>query len=105
MSLNRNQSQIQGGAREVQAPPLFLDQKEARKKLYLETGTPPNPLSKGLDDRPPPSPHLISRSGSGTGDSRLLVFCDEESSLFTFYNSYFPLKFPERNSAKYILFT
>ena len=56
MSLNRNQSQIQGGAREVQAPPLFLDQKEARKKLYLETGTPPNPLSKGLDDRPPPLP-------------------------------------------------
>lgn len=27
---------------------------------------------------------------------KLTGFCDDESSLFTFYNSYFPLKFPER---------
>jgi len=54
------QWRIQGGAR---PPLLFLDQTEARKveKIFLETAPPP--LSKGLDDRPPP---LISRSGSGT---------------------------------------
>ena len=57
MSLNRNQSQIQGGAREAQAP-LILDQKEARKNyIWRPAPPPPNPLSKGLDDRPPP-PYL-----------------------------------------------
>ena len=40
-------------------PPLFLDQTEGR--------TPVPSLSKGLDDRVPSSPPLISRSGSGTG--------------------------------------
>ena len=36
------------------APPLFLDQNEARraKKIFFETGPPS--LSQGLDDPPPP---------------------------------------------------
>ena len=44
--------------------PLFLDQTEARRaeKNILETR--PSPLSKGLDDHPPPP--FISRSGSAT---------------------------------------
>ena len=35
------------------APPLFLDQTEARRKLFPDH---PPPLSKGLDDHPPPPP-------------------------------------------------
>ena len=44
---------VRGGA----PPPLFLDQTEAQRaaKIFLETFPPP-PLSKGLDDRPTPSP-------------------------------------------------
>ena len=47
------------------APHLFLDQTNRPKKSLMET---PPPLSKGLDDRPLPSPPpLISSSRSGTG--------------------------------------
>ena len=48
--------------------PLFLDQTEARRadKILGEIGL-PHPLSKGLDDQPPPS--LISRSGPGTANA------------------------------------
>ena len=47
------------------APHLFLDQTNRPKKSLMET---PPPLSKGLDDRPLPSPSpLISSSRSGTG--------------------------------------
>ena len=44
---------VRGGA---PPPPLFLDQTEAQRaaKSFLETS--PAPLSKGLDDRPTPSP-------------------------------------------------
>ena len=54
-----------GGQGRGAPPPLFLDQTEAQRagKIFLET-FPPR-LSKGLDDRPTPSP-LISRYGSGT---------------------------------------
>ena len=57
---------FRGGARGTRAPLLFLDQTEARRaeKSFLETS--PLPLSKGLDDHPPP---LISRSGYGTAFS------------------------------------
>ena len=57
------QWQIQGrGGAGGPAPPLLLDQTEARRaeKIVLETGTPlpppllPFPLSLGLDDRAPP---------------------------------------------------
>ena len=56
-------------------PPLFLDQTEARraKKNCWRPPLPPPPLSKGLDDRPFPTP-LISRSGSGTSGWLLLKF-------------------------------
>ena len=55
------------GTRGTRAPLLFLDQTEARRaeKSFLETS--PLPLSKGLDDHPPPP--LISRSGYGTAFS------------------------------------
>ena len=48
---------FRGGARGTRAPLLFLDQTEARRaeKSFLETS--PLPLSKGLDDHPPP-PYL-----------------------------------------------
>ena len=52
--------------------PLFLDQTEARKaekKIWGNRLPFSSNLSKGLDDRPqpsPPLPFLISRSGSGT---------------------------------------
>ena len=41
-------------------PPLFLTKTEARraKKKFLETGFPPPPLARGLNDRPPPPPYL-----------------------------------------------
>ena len=41
------------------APPLFLDQTEARRteKFFWETAPPP-PLSKALYDRSPPPPYL-----------------------------------------------
>ena len=48
-----------GGVRPL---PLFLDQTEARRAKKHFFWRPPPPLSKDLDDRPPP---LISRSGSG----------------------------------------
>ena len=40
-----------------EAPPLFLDETEARrteKKFFGDWSLPPPPLSKGLDDRPHP---------------------------------------------------
>ena len=45
-------------------PTLFLDQTEARRSkfFFLKTGSPPPPLSQGLDDRAP----LNWRSGSAT---------------------------------------
>ena len=49
---------IQGGPG---PPPLFLDQTETRRAEKNFFGDRP-PLSKGLDDPPPPP---ISRSGSG----------------------------------------
>ena len=57
---------IQGRGRgPAPAPPLFLDQTEARRAEKNCFGDHPTPLSKGLDDRPAP-PIPISRAGSGT---------------------------------------
>ena len=47
-----------GGAR----PPLFLDETEVRRAEKTIFGD-RSPLCKGMDDRPPPLPTLISRSG------------------------------------------
>ena len=49
-----------GGARGAQAPPLFLDQTEAQRAENFFFGHRPPPLSKGLDDHPPPPPHPLS---------------------------------------------
>ena len=51
--------------------PLFSDQTEARRADKIFFGDRP-PLSKGLDDRPPP---LISRSRSDTAKSAWLILC------------------------------
>ena len=45
-----------GGA----APPLFPDQTEARRAKKIFFGDQPPPVSKGLDDRPPP-PSILSQ--------------------------------------------
>ena len=65
------------GPQGARPPPLFFDQTEARRaeKFHLETAL---SLSKGLDDRPPPSP-LISRSGSG---SEPCLICFRRTSFF-----------------------
>ena len=49
-------------------PPLFLDQTEARRdeKSFFRR---PTPLSKGLDNRPPP-PHLKVGGAGGGGLAR-----------------------------------
>ena len=46
-------------------PPYFLTKMrpEGPEKIFWETKA---PLSQGLDDRPPPPPRLILRSGSAT---------------------------------------
>ena len=41
-------------AEAAQAPPFFLDQTAAERAEKFGEGDRPPPLSKGLDDRPPP---------------------------------------------------
>ena len=67
----RNQGRIQGRGPGARCP-LFLDQTEARRAEKPFFGDHPPPLSKSLDDPPsPPPPHLISRSGSASGNLRV----------------------------------
>ena len=47
-----------GGGGGGRAPPSFLDQTEARRTEKNFLRDLPPPLSKGLDDRPPPPPYL-----------------------------------------------
>ena len=49
------QWQIQGRGPGGPPPPLFPDQTEARRAKKIFFGDQPPPVSKGLDDRPPPS--------------------------------------------------
>ena len=42
------------GARGALALPLFLDQPEGLKEIFLRPDLPPPDLSQGLDDRPQP---------------------------------------------------
>ena len=50
----RDQWRIQGGAQGARATPLFLDQNEARRAEKNVFGGRGPPLSRVLDDRPPP---------------------------------------------------
>ena len=68
-------------------PPLFLDQIEARRAEKKFGGGPVFPLSKGLDDRPPP---LISRSGSGTAHGFVLPIREGYFMLVTYLSPYHP---------------
>ena len=53
-----SQISLGGGSKgETRAPPIFLDQTEAKRTENF-FGGPGLPLSKGLDDRPPPAPRL-----------------------------------------------
>ena len=53
-------------------PPLFLDQTEARRAENC-LGRPDAPLSKGLDDRPPPYLKVWIRHGTGKHSVALYV--------------------------------
>ena len=50
----RYQWRIQGRAQGARAAPLFLDQNQARRAVKNFFGGRGPPLSRGLDDRPPP---------------------------------------------------
>ena len=50
----------------VADPPLIFRPNWGLKDWKVFFGDQLPPLSKGLDDRPPPPPKLMSRSGSGT---------------------------------------
>ena len=55
-----------GGPRGTQAPPLFLDQTEARRAEKNIFGDAPSPLSQGLDDQGPPYLKVWIRTVWGT---------------------------------------